>query len=212
MRLDWDVAACLAFTFGGGLLASRAATYLSESRFPLAAAFIVCAVSAAWTYAVVFGTKAILLSLCLAWALIVLLVVDYRAFRLPNIVTLPLACLGLIATAVLPAASVLNHVAAAAGAYLAMWGISVAYRQLRGREGLGMGDAKLAAVAGAWLGLEALPSVLLIASLAGIIWVVVAALFRGKAAFAERIPFGVPMCLTIWIVWLYGPLAIAAGN
>ncbi|MFX8817142.1 A24 family peptidase, partial [Acinetobacter baumannii] len=41
-----------------------------------------------------------------------------------------------------------------AGAFLA---VRVAYARLRGRHGLGLGDVKLAAVAGAWLDWSILP-------------------------------------------------------
>ena len=59
--------------------------------------------------------------------------------------------------------------------------------------------------AGAWLGWQALPYVILLACAVGMTWVGVAALRRGKEALAERIPFGVALCLAIWIIWLYGP-------
>jgi leader peptidase (prepilin peptidase)/N-methyltransferase len=97
------------------------------------------------------------------------------------------------------------HAIAAAAAYLCLSLIAWSYRLLRGREGMGLGDAKLAAAAGAWLGLEPLPSVLLLASIAGIAWILASTLFRGREALSQRIPFGVPLSLAIWIVWLYGP-------
>jgi len=42
--------------------------------------------------------------------------------------------------------------------------VARAYRALRGRDGLGAGDAKLLAAAGAWIGLSGLGIVLLLAA------------------------------------------------
>jgi prepilin signal peptidase PulO-like enzyme (type II secretory pathway) len=63
------------------------------------------------------------------------------------------------------------------GAFLGyglLWALNTGYRLLKNRNGIGMGDAKLLAALGSWLGWEVLPSTLLIASmtglLGGIIW------------------------------------------
>jgi leader peptidase (prepilin peptidase)/N-methyltransferase len=75
---------------------------------------------------------------------------------------------------------------------------------LRGREGLGQGDAKLLAAGGAWLGWEALPWVVLLAAMLGL----ALALFRrarGVALTRETaLPFGPPLALAIWIIRLHG--------
>src|SRR3546814_6202274 len=61
-------------------------------------------------------------------------------------------------------------------------------------EGMGGGDPKLVAAIGAWLGWQALPLMLLLASLAGIGWAV-AAQRKGDPPLAEqRVPFGVFAC------------------
>jgi len=35
---------------------------------------------------------------------------------------------------------------------------------------------------------------------------------RGRAALAERIPFGMALAIAIWVVWLYGPLEFLGGG
>jgi leader peptidase (prepilin peptidase)/N-methyltransferase len=75
-------------------------------------------------------------------------------------------------------------------------------------DGLGLGDAKLLGAGGAWLGWAPLPSVLVIACLASIVWVAVRRLSQGPRALQSPIAFGAPLALAIWIVWLYGPLAV----
>jgi len=213
MQLDWQpVAAAAVFTIGGGWLAARATAALASRPMPLPAAMAACGVLAGWTFYVVFGATAFLLSLSLAWALLVLAIVDWLDFRLPDLLTLPLIGGGLLASEILPAEHVSEHAAAAAIAYGALWVIGWRYQRLRGQEGLGMGDAKLAAGAGAWLGLGPLPSVLLLASIVGILWVTIAAIFRGQEELSKRIPFGVPLSVAVWIVWLYGPFAFASAG
>jgi leader peptidase (prepilin peptidase)/N-methyltransferase len=210
MQLDWQSAATAAvFTIVGGWLAARVTTALASRPLPLPLAMAACGVVAAWTFHVVFGTTAFLLSLCLAWGLLVLAIVDWLDFRLPDLLTLPLVAGGLLAAVVLPAEHVWDHTAAAAIGYTVLWLIAWSYRRLRGQEGLGMGDAKLAAAAGAWLGLAPLPSVLLLASVAGILWIAIASSLSGRAELSKRIPFGVPLAAAVWIVWLYGPFTFA---
>jgi leader peptidase (prepilin peptidase) / N-methyltransferase len=103
----------------------------------------------------------LLLSSVLALALAVLSAIDLITHRLPDLITLPLTALGLIATPLVLEASPWWQVASAGLGFALMAGVAFAYTKLRGRPGLGLGDAKLLAAAGAWLGAEALPSVLL---------------------------------------------------
>ncbi|MEM6440651.1 MAG: A24 family peptidase, partial [Pseudomonadota bacterium] len=70
-----------------------------------------------------------------------------------------------------------------------LWALATAYRGVRGRDGLGLGDAKLAGAAGLWCGWAGLPLVLLAASLAGVIALLAQRAF-GKADGATRLPFG----------------------
>jgi len=211
MVVDWKAAAVVAvFTLAGGWLAGRTTQVLAQRAISHPATMAACALLAAWTIHVVFGTTALLLSLCLAWGLLVLAIVDWLQFRLPDVLTLPLVAGGLASAALLPSENVLDHAIAAAIGFAMLWIVAWGYRRLRGQEGLGLGDAKLGAAAGAWLGLEPLPSVLLLASLAGIVWIVLSASIRGRTALSQRIPFGVPLAFAIWIVWLYGPPGFAS--
>jgi leader peptidase (prepilin peptidase)/N-methyltransferase len=236
-----NVAVIAGFAIVGGWLAMKTTQVLAGRTLPLVTMMAVCGMLALWAFHVVFGAIAILLSLGLAWGLFALAAIDWLEFRLPDLLTLPLVAVGLIASAFLPDADILNdttlpvarflagaipfhagsgtvqalsqvtaHSIAAAAAYLMLSLSAWSYRLVRGRDGMGLGDAKLAAVAGAWLGLEPLPSVLLLASVAGIVWVLVAGLFGGRESLSQRIPFGVPLSLAIWTVWLYGASISAA--
>ena len=146
------------------------------------------------------------LTLCLGWALVCLAAIDLAALRLPDIITLPLIIAGLVAAVFLPGAPIAEHAAGAAAGYGVLASLAWAFRRLRGEDGIGLGDAKLLAAAGAWLGWRPLPSVLVIACAAAFAWIAIRAATRGRAALSQRIAFGAPLALATWIVWLHGPL------
>ena len=140
----------------------------------------------------------------LGWTLLALAWIDWDHLRLPDALTLPLVVAGLGAALLLDPGAAPEHAAAAALGYLALRGLAVGYRALRGREGLGAGDAKLLAAAGAWVGVAALPTVVLGAALFGI-GLAVATRLRGHAVSrATPVPFGPGLCAALWLAWLYG--------
>jgi leader peptidase (prepilin peptidase)/N-methyltransferase len=147
------------------------------------------------------------LSALLGAALVVLSVIDLRTFRLPDAITLPLAAAGPFLAWAFGWGEPLWHLGSAAAGYLLLYGIAWGYAALRGRAGLGLGDAKLLAAAGGWLGLEGLPSVLLWATGTAMLLVLVAVLLRQPVSGSTRIPFGPFLALGFWLVWLFGPLA-----
>jgi len=146
---------------------------------------------------------ALLFSLA-GWLLLTLAVLDGRHFWLPDALTLPLAALGLtLGDWVLPT-PFWDRVTGAALGYGALFLIALTYRRLRGREGLGLGDAKLLGAIGAWLGWQGLPLVLLIASLSGLLWAIGLKL-RGRLIDGEtRLPFGTFLCLAVLPTILLG--------
>ncbi len=151
-------------------------------------------------------------SIGLAWALLWLTAIDIAVYRLPDALTLPLIGAGLfVSYALLPGRPVVDHGLGACLGFSLLWLLSVGFRRWRGREGLGLGDAKLTAVAGAWLGWAALPSVILIASLGGILLYGALTLLRGRMALSIPLAFGGPLALAMWLVWLYGPFGLMFG-
>jgi leader peptidase (prepilin peptidase)/N-methyltransferase len=145
-------------------------------------------------------------TLVLGWMLTALTAVDVASFRLPDILTGPMLAAGLLVSVFLPGRPVLDHAVGAAIGYGVLALLGWAYERLRGREGIGLGDAKLLAAAGAWLGWRPLPSLVLVACAAAAGLVAVMALAKGRAAIQQRVAFGGPLCLATWLVWLYGPL------
>jgi leader peptidase (prepilin peptidase) / N-methyltransferase len=141
------------------------------------------------------------LAAVLGWWLLALALIDLRSWLLPDVLTLPLigAGLAVAAAGLLPGVTLGDAGLGAGAGYLALAGVGWIYRRLRGREGLGMGDAKLLAAAGAWLGAAWLPWVLLLAALLGLGF----ALVRSRPIRAETaVPFGPPLALAFWALFV----------
>lgn len=153
-----------------------------------------------------FEADLLVLSLLLGCFLAALSAIDLNEFRLPDVLTLPLMVVGLIATPLLLGASVWWQAASAAIGFALLAGAAVIYARLRGEAGLGLGDAKLLAASGAWLGAEALPSVLLWACGSAIIGLCIRGWRGGSLSRKSRVPFGPFLAFGTWLVWLYGPL------
>jgi leader peptidase (prepilin peptidase)/N-methyltransferase len=124
--------------------------------------------------------------------------IDAETFVLPDLITLPLIVAGLAVTAGQAPAALYDHAAAAALGYLGFRGLNFCYRKLRGRDGLGEGDAKLLAAAGAWLGISALPWLIFAAAVLGIGCYGIAALGQGAARRGQQIPFGPALALAFF--------------
>ena len=147
-------------------------------------------------------------SLALTGALIALAWIDLRTFRLPDSITLPLTATGLAMNVLVLHTPWVSLIGALAG-YLAFIAIEIGYRHLRGRNGLGRGDAKLLAAGGAWCGAWLLPGMVMVATLSALIHVGTTALIRRRMPDAGRaLAFGPWLALGIlagWMYRIYGP-------
>lgn len=142
------------------------------------------------------------LTLILLGALCGLAVIDAQTFRLPDWLTLPLAAAGLAAAWILGLPVWLHALGAVLG-YAVLAGLELVYKRVRGRDGLGRGDAKLLAAGGAWCGALALPIILLVASTAGLLFVFALRLIGGRpVSGATRIAFGPFIALAIASAWI----------
>jgi leader peptidase (prepilin peptidase)/N-methyltransferase len=169
-----------------------------ERRYPVIEA---SAAAIGASSALLFPGWQALAAALLGWWLLLLAVLDLEHFWLPDRLTYPLILLGLGATALFTPALLLHHAAGAALGFLLLWTVATAYRALRGRHGLGGGDAKLFAAAGAWLGWYDLPLVLLGA--AGTAFVAALIVHRiGPGFLTKRLPFGTFLAPATWIVYI----------
>lgn len=146
-------------------------------------------------------------SLVLYLALVAVSLFDARYFVILDELAAFLLALGAIVVCSVIPDDVLFRVGAAVGAYALLRIVALVYERLRGRPGLGQGDAKLFGVAGLWLGFEGLPSCLAVAVLSALTTVAVARRTGAAAAGADHaIPFGPHLALGLWLTWAFGPL------
>jgi leader peptidase (prepilin peptidase) / N-methyltransferase len=160
---------------------------------------IVASVSVGEGAAGVFGAGLALLMLAIA-------MIDARMFLIPDQLNAAGVALGIVNAAILghgdvtwPAEAILRALAVAA----AFWGLRAAYLRLRRRNGIGLGDVKLAAVAGAWLDWSVLPIAVELAALSALAAFGLRRLMLGRnAPRNDRLPFGLFFAPAIWIGWL----------
>jgi len=157
---------------------------------------------------VVDGMPQAMLDSLFGWWLLTLAAIDLRRWLLPDLLTLPLILAGLVAAALFDPEGLFDRALGAVLGYLFLRAIAAVYRRLRGREGLGGGDAKLFAGVGAWVGATALPQELLGAALVALITAAALRLRGIRLAAHSALPFGPFIALAGWPIWLTGPLPL----
>jgi leader peptidase (prepilin peptidase)/N-methyltransferase len=143
----------------------------------------------------------------LAVLMIAVAVVDARRFIIPDELTAAALALGFLHAAIQDADMVVEALAYAAlrGAVLTFLFLClrVLYRRIRGREGIGLGDVKLASVAGVWLDWSTVPIAIEIAALAALAVYAVRHFYSGRSVRSTTmLPFGLFFAPAIWLGWL----------
>jgi leader peptidase (prepilin peptidase)/N-methyltransferase len=172
-------------------------------NLPVAAAAVTMAI---WVRFAPPGHPAFI-SYGLGGALITLAATDLSIMRLPDLMTVPLLLCGFLFGLHTAEPTLMDRLTGALAGYGSFVAIGALYRAARKQDGLGLGDAKLMAAAGAWLGWSALPSVLLLGSVAGIAWALLR-LLNARDSWRVPLPFGLPLAAAFWLVWLYGPITL----
>jgi len=142
------------------------------------------------------------------WLLLTLAVLDLEHFWLPDRLTATLAILGLAAGLVGIAPPIFDRLIGGLAGYSILAAIGFSYARLRGRIGLGQGDPKLLGAIGLWLGWQALPLVLLGASLAGLAAVIALAVTGRQVGATDRVPLGGLMAVAAWLLWCVAAIAV----
>jgi leader peptidase (prepilin peptidase)/N-methyltransferase len=159
----------------------------------------------AWAISVQHGWL-LILSAVFGWSLIALSWIDARTLRLPDSLTLPLLLLGLVTARVFDPGDWLGHFVGAVASFAIFAALTLLYRSLRGVEGLGLGDAKLAAALGGLLSWRGMPGTVLMAAVLALLFVLIRSLVGKPMKRADPLPFGPFLSFGAWISWLYGPL------
>lgn len=178
-------------------------------RYPVVELATAAAFAAvAWHFG--FGLQAALAIVFTAY-LIALTGIDVDRQLLPDVLTLPLLWIGLLASlwhgaafAAAPPVAMRDALIGAAAGYLSLWAVFQLFRLVTGKEGMGYGDFKLFAAIGAWLGWQMLPLVLILAALVGAA-VGIALIALRRHGRGVPIPFGPYLAGAAWIAMLWGP-------
>ena len=147
----------------------------------------------------------------LAFLALAIAVVDRRSLIIPDPLNALAFVIGILAVGLNNEGSeaIMQALLRAAIMFAVFFAFRAGYRKLRGREGMGFGDVKLAAVAGVWLNWTDLPIAVDVAALSAL-----ASALLGRAAGkewspTEKLPFGFFFAPAIWICWL---LALWRGD
>lgn len=133
----------------------------------------------------------------LAVLLALLVRIDLREKRLPDRYTLPLILLGLALNTYVQDTLPEGEIWGAIVGYTAFWALGSLFFRLRRQEGLGLGDAKLLAAAGAWLGFEVLPMVVLISALGALGFASITRRHR-----MDQLAFGPWLAAAFFAMWI----------
>jgi leader peptidase (prepilin peptidase)/N-methyltransferase len=134
-----------------------------------------------------------LLLMILAFVFIIVFFIDLKHYIIPNILTFPLMILGFVKSfdpnlnSLFP--NYLNSLIGGMFGYGIIWSIIFFYKQIRNKEGMGLGDAKLLAAIGFWFGWISIPFVIFSSSIVALI-LVIPSLLNKSRKFSSQIPFG----------------------
>jgi leader peptidase (prepilin peptidase)/N-methyltransferase len=142
---------------------------------------------------------------------------DLRRFRVPDLLNLAAALAGLLAVwASVPSFLTLDAATELGGAALsallcggALFLMREAFFRFRGVDGLGLGDVKLAAAGGIWLGGELFATAIMLAAFGALAFVAARTVVEGPWPRTRRIPFALYLAPAIWICW-FGSLVLPA--
>ena len=138
----------------------------------------------------------------LGWLLVLLAVADLRHQILPDSLTATLLASGLVAALFLPSPNFTEALIGAAVGGGSFFVLRFLYFRYRGIEGLGLGDVKLMAGLGAWLGPTWLPPLVLIAAAAGLMVVLLRAWSHGiRVSGSSRVAFGAYLGGAALLLW-----------
>ena len=147
-----------------------------------------------------------LLLTILGFFLLIIFFIDLEHYIIPDELTFPLMIIGFLKsfdpnlnTAIFP--NFVNSMIGGIFGYFLIWSIIFFYKQVRNKEGMGLGDAKLLAVAGFWFGWVSVPLIIFLSSSIGLLSVLPSLLTK-KRKLSSQIPFG-PYIVVSMVIYFY---------
>jgi len=141
-------------------------------------------------------------------AMIAVTLIDYDSMIIPDVITLPGIAVGVLASFLTPV-TLVDSLIGAVGGFALMFGTAWGYEKVTGREGLGGGDIKLAAMFGAFLGWQGMLLTVFAASFVGSV-IGIGLMLRKKGTGRTALPYGVFLAPAAVIVLLWGEDIIRA--
>ena len=141
-----------------------------------------------------FGiTLTTILLIILSLAFLIIFFIDLRHYIIPNSITYPMMILGFIKSFdpnlnfIFP--NYINSLIGGIFGYAMIWSIIYFYKQIKKKDGMGLGDAKLFAVIGFWFGWISIPFIIFLSSIIALIYVL-PDLLKNSKKMSSQIPFG----------------------
>lgn len=180
---------------------------MAQARRYTSVAIGVSAIAGVVSSVVIVPGTAGLFGAALAVLMLAIAAIDARSLIIPNSLNAAAALLAVASTIMEHPGAIAEALAAAAlrGAALGLifLAIRLVYARLRGRQGLGLGDVKLAGVAGLWLDWWVIPISVEVAALAALAAYGAQRLLSNSPALdRSRLPFGLYFAPAIWLGWL----------
>ena len=152
-----------------------------------------------------FGiTITTLLFLILGLSFIIIFFIDLKHYIIPNVLTFSLMIIGFLKSfdpnlnPIFP--NFINSLIGGIFGYFVIWSIIYFYKQVRKKEGMGLGDAKLLSVIGFWFGWISIPFVIFLSSIIALLFVIPSLIKKSKK-LSSQIPFG-PYIITGTLIYL----------
>ena len=150
-------------------------------------------------------TLTTLLLMILSLSFIIIFFIDLKHFIIPNEITFSMMALGFLKSfdpnlnSLFP--NYINSLIGGLLGYGIIWSIIYFYKQVRKKEGMGLGDAKLFAVVGFWFGWLSIPFIIFISSIIALLSVV-PSLLKNSRTMSSQIPFG-PYIIIGTLIYLF---------
>ena len=145
-----------------------------------------------------------LLLVILSVFFVIIFFIDLKHFIIPNSLTFPLMFIGFIKSFdpnldnfLFP--NYINSLIGGVLGYLIIWLIIFAYKKIKNKEGMGLGDAKLLSAIGFWFGWVSIPFVLFLSSIIALGFSLPSLVNKSKN-LSSQIPFGPYIILGITLI------------
>lgn len=178
-----------------------------SARYPIIE--LVTALLTAWIFSQWGLTMQALLWSVFGWFLIAMVMIDHDHQLLPDVLTLPLLWIGLLASTAAIYVPAEQAITGACFGYLSLWSVYQVHHMITGKEGMGHGDFKLLAAIGAWGGWSVLPATILMASFSGAV-IGLLAQRSGNLEKGSPMAFGPYLGIAGFINLIYGDQIIQA--